>query len=58
MFPANQSGFCTECNEGCVVSDANGPLVGVVIHDKDNAKVLPPICRESMRSMALNQAIQ
>ena len=21
-----------------VVSDANGPLVGVVIHDKDNAK--------------------
>ena len=41
-----------------VVSDANGPLVGVVIHDKDNAKVLPPICRESMRSMALNQVIQ
>ena len=33
-----------------VVSDANGPLVGVVIHD--------PICRESMRSMVLNQAIQ
>ena len=40
-----------------VVSDANGPLVGVVIHDKDNAKGTP-ICRESMRSMALNQAIQ
>ena len=36
-----------------VVSDANGPLVG-----KTMQKVLPPICRESMRSMALNQAIQ
>lgn len=41
-----------------VVSDANGPLVGVVITIKTMQKVLPPICRESMRSMALNQAIQ
>ena len=41
-----------------VVSDANGPLVGVVIHDKDNAKGTTSDSRESMRSMALNQAIQ
>ncbi len=37
MFPANQSGFAQNVMKG-VVSDANGPLVGVVIHDKDNAK--------------------
>ena len=40
-----------------VVSDANGPLVGVVIHDKDNAKGTTSDM-SGMRSMALNQAIQ